>query len=213
MPAATPTYQLPYQVGTDPPCFGPGTGCATQESIWCDFVSRVDTQLTETDQVMGRTATTIPMAAIGIPVGTFVPMNTGLIGDYVPFTESVFDTDGIVTSYIPPFANASQRSVLVLSPQRDGIYSINLTVSCAETGVNSDLPFFGISVAGQTSIPEAVAVARTTGFPVTIRANFLYRFSASTGPFPRIVGAQSSVNFTETIIQGARLSIYWHSDL
>lgn len=201
MPATTPVYDLPYAVGTDPPCFGPGTGCDNLETLWCEFASLVEDQLDENDLIIGRTATAIPMARLFLrPTTPDNLISPGLFDDgSLPFDTVIFDTDNMATL---PY----------ITPQRNGIYRIDATMFVddpAESGLNTE---FQIFIGPNTDVGSMSAVVPASGQD-HYRASTLFSFS-DTSPVPRNIGValQSSIAATAVLIS-ASMTVYWHSDL
>lgn len=206
MPAVTPIYDLPYAVGTDPPCFGPGTGCDNLESIWCDFTSLVEAQLDENDLIIGRTATAIPMARLFVaPASGTQAIDDMLADGFLTFDTVIFDTDNMAT--LP-------RGI---TPQRNGIYHIDATML-----VNGDPTEIGAELEFQLSIGTfalepnvATLAAIIPGSTSNIfRASTLYAFS-NTAPIPKTIflSLNTSVPGAATALLSASMTVYWHSDL
>lgn len=201
MPATTPIYDLPYQVGTDPPCFGPGTGCDNLETLWCDFAEIVEAQLDENDAIIGRTGTAIPMARITYTAQPGEP-NTifpGLFDVQAPFDTVEFDTDNMV-----------QLPNIV--PRRNGVYRIDASMfvqSTADIGFNIE---FQIVVGTDFNVATLGAVVQGDN-ACRLRASTLYQFTDLT-PAPRIIRLEllSGIDPTATLAN-ASLTVYWHSDL
>lgn len=226
MPATTPIYGLPYQVGTDPPCFGPGTGCDNLESVWCDFVELVEAQLDENDLVMGRTSTSSPLAEIAISRGQgFDPLNPSEQGfgqdfpnGYIAFDQIIADTDNMVVQY-ETFPGETGSTILAISPRRDGIYQIDTSMRYFQGSTNevgSLIVESGAQLGGSgTAVLIAFGSTRTEAFDYNdVRTSALFQFSGSTGPFPRTIRVRLAGLWTaDTSVTGARLAVYWHSDL
>jgi len=209
VPATTPIYGLPYQVGTDPPCFGPGTGCDNLESIWCDFASLVETQLDQNDAIVGRTGTAIPMARVRlIPApGSASDFFLLLSNGYLAFDTVVFDTDNMAT--LPQG----------ITPQRDGIYHIDASIVVNGDPVEAgfDLQFqIVIGVLGFEPDIATLSAVIPTSLSNVYRASTLYAFT-NTAPIPRTIsiyfGSSQSFPSSNTELLNASLTVYWHSDL
>jgi len=206
VPATTPIYGLPYMVGTDPPCFGPGAGCDNLESLFCQFAELVEVQLDENDDIIGRTATAIPMAQVSL---TPVAPDNNLftlegVGNFLPFDTVEFDTDDMAD--LP-------RGI---QPRRDGLYRFELLIQMlggmtAQTNFAMNL-IFGTEL--DAAILAAEAVVPPTLPAPDVHGATLYSFSGITGPFPRTpVTRIGSLFGTTATLQKATLSCYWHSDL
>lgn len=202
MPATTPIYGLPYMVGTDPPCFGPGAGCDNLESVFCDFARIVEAELDTSDAIIGRTATTIPMARVTYvaqpgDVNTIFP---GLFNFQAsPFDTVAFDTDDMV-----------QLPNIV--PRRNGIYRIDANMfvdDIDEIGAETE---FQIVIGNDFDVATLATVIPASG-QNSFRASTLYEFS-DTAPTPRIIRLelQTSIATTATLFS-ASMTVYWHSDL
>lgn len=203
MPASTPIYDLPYQVGTDPPCFGPGTGCDNLESIWCDFASLVEAQLDENDLIIGRTATAIPMARLSLRPSGGDENDLSVLfaagGGNLPFDTVIFDTD-----------NMAQLPYIV--PQRNGIYRIDATMFISDPDENGLITQFGLFVGPDFDTGTMAAYTPTSG-QNHFRASTLYSFS-DTSPVPRNIGVTTAGSFASTAdLISASMTVYWHSDL
>lgn len=210
MPATTPIYGLPYQVGTDPPCFGPGTGCTNLESVWCDFAGLVETQLDQNDAIIGRTGTAIPMARVrmvaqAVPNGGTTAMSEMEARGYLPFDIVAFDTDSMAS--LP-------RGI---TPRRNGVYHIdtNMVVNGDPVEIGFELEFE--LVIGSFSVSTGVATLAAIIPPGTsnvYRASTLYSFS-STAPVPKtiFVAIKNTFPAAATELLSASLTVYWHSDL
>lgn len=201
MPAVTPVYGLPYQVGTDPPCFGPGTGCDNLESIWCDFASLVEGQLDENDAVIGRTGTAIPMARLFLrpePGHDLLLEVFPGIGD-LAFDTVVFDTD-----------NMAQLPYII--PQRNGIYRIDATMFVSNPDDNGLITEFQIFVGPDFDVGSMSAYTPVSG-QNHFRGSTLYAFT-DTSPVPRNIGVAQQSPFANTaVLISASMTVYWHSDL
>lgn len=209
MVATTPIYDLPYQEGSDPPCFGPGTGCDNLTSVWCDFVALVEAELDAFDDIVGRTATAIPMAKISVE-GTWTANVCGTI----PFDTVIFDTDNMVD------LNAGAG----ITPNRDGVYRIDFNM-VFETLPATDGQVAAHIIVGTEDEPGgggtyngSVATAHTinqgASFGGELRASTLYRFT-STVPSPRMVIAEVSCNLgivPADTPYSAALEMYWHGE-
>lgn len=208
MPATTPIYDLPYQVGTDPPCFGPGTGCDNLTSIWCDFVALVEAQMDENDDVIGRTATAIPMASIEyVPDEPVVNPNSVFFDGVIPFDTIIYDTDNIVTT-------PDERG-LALSPPRNGVYLLQFEIEFQAASGGSVVDTF-THFDGNTVGTNPFLTAMT--FEDTLADGWMFASQyvqvTDTEPLPRIFRIELGGGWggTTEFIQ-ARLSIFWHSDL
>lgn len=207
MPASTPVYGLPYQTGSDPPCFGPGTGCDNLETLWCEFAEIVETQLDEIDAIAGRTAAAIPMTRVVFSPASGVALPTvieAFPAGFLAFDTVEFDTDNMATL---PFG---------ITPRRNGIYRIDasLTVSNdSEIGLQNT---FAAELGDGSLLASLAQVIPPSGNffgTISLRGSTLYEFSG-TGPVPRVIqiGEWSSVASTATVASGS-LTVYWHSDL
>lgn len=201
MPAFTPVYALPYQVGTDPPCFGPGTGCDNLETLWCDFAEIAEQQLDQNDLIIGRTATAIPMARI---TRVFQPGEVNTISPGVAntgfFDTVVFDTDNMAV--LPN-----------IIPRRNGIYRIDadmLVLNPDEIGQNLE---FQIVIGGDFDVATLGAITSQVDAFCRLQASTLYQFT-DTDPIPRVIRleTQSSIAVTAELFS-ASMTVYWHSDL
>lgn len=211
MPAQTPIYGLPYMVGTDPPCFGPGTGCDNLVSVFCEFAEIVEGLLDANDLIIGRTATAIPMAMIELDRPDN-PLDVSFL-TVIPFDTVVFDTDNMA------FLTASDG--FEIRPQRNGHYHIDFIASVNENTAGD--PFAGqiagfeISIGNDELAPNvAVATASATlyaGNLTWLRSSTLYEFS-DTAPIPRSIFVnQFFSTFPDLALYYANLAVYWHSDL
>ena len=202
MVAFTPAFDLPYAEGSDPPCFGPGTGCDNLESVWCDFAALVEDQLDAVDLVLGRTATAIPMAQISVTSETGIDPAAGAI----PFDTVEFDTDNMTRTIL---------GQLVIEPRRDGIYRIDTEIMCGGSyGAVFSLMDALIEIGGVSFLDQPIALTITPGGAAFgIRASALWSFNPAT-PVPRALTVEA--NFTSpagVVYTDARLSVHWHSDL
>lgn len=208
MPDVTPIYELPYPIGSDPPCFGPGTGCDNLESLWCDFAALVETQLDETDLIVGRTATAIPMAQVSLTNPDETPFFDLMEDFYVPFDTVVFDTDGMADT---PFG---------ITPRRNGIYRIEAAATIFLVPPQEDAyNAFWVKIGTEATGPSVNAVtmatmASTPGFAnMFIHASTLYRFT-DTSPVPRVIQmVPDPLLSPDTEFVSATLTVYWHGDL
>lgn len=204
MVAFTPIYDLPYQEGSDPPCFGPGAGCDNLESVWCDFAALVEAQLDENDLIIGRTSTSIPMARVRfLPDTVNGPAPTVLEAfpaGFLAFDSVEFDTDNMASL---PFG---------ITPRRNGIYRIDATMAVGNADEIGLSTAFATTVGSEPNIATLNQVVPSSGF-LSLRASTLYEFSG-TGPLPRTIRITewSSIASTATVFAGS-LSVYWHSDL
>ncbi len=87
MTTCTPTLLLPYAEGSDRPCDIFDTSC--------DFAEAVETQLNSIEDVVDRTADTVPFAYMMTSVNQNYNNNT--IGDFTPlFDTTLVDTNNMV---------------------------------------------------------------------------------------------------------------------
>lgn len=200
MVATTPIYALPYMEGTDPPCFG--ADCDHLESVFCDFMTLVEAQLNENDNVIGRTATAIPMCQVANT--TSQPYYDAVDGIVLTFDTVVFDTDNMAT--LPTG----------ITPRRNGQYrfdmQIQLNLSPADVGIAQRFPaVFGIDNApGTMTGTQAVDPDQAV---LTVQASTLYSFTG-TSPVPRVVFIRPDFSLSvNTVFNSAFLTCYWHSDL
>lgn len=105
MCTCTPTYGLAYPESTDRPC--------DAVDCMCDFAESVEALLTVNDDILRRTATTVPMAHIY----TSVPLvyTVGVSADQFPFDSVRIDTDNMVDFSVNPYG------VIINTP---GLYSV-----------------------------------------------------------------------------------------
>lgn len=205
MVAFTPIYELPYQEGSDPPCFGPGTGCDNLNSVWCDFANLVETQLDDFDSIVGRTSTAVPMAKVTIPSLASV---TG--SQQLAFTNVSFDTDNMV----------DLNSVLGITPNRNGYYRIDGRIQATTSGNDSRVQLN--IVVGTEVIPEnfaettpgiAVGSTRSEGATsVYVRTSALWPFTDTT-PAPRGITLMANQGNTTITVRYAELFVIWHSEV
>lgn len=206
MPATTPIYDLPYQIGTDPPCFGPGTGCDNLTSIWCDFVTLVEAQLDENDNAIGRTATSKPMASIELKPSTPI-VGPSFFDDVIPFDTIIYDTDNIVTA-------PSERG-LALEPPRNGVYLLQFEIEFRAPSTDEELTVFthfdGNNVG---TVPFMTAITFEDALVSGWMFASQYVQITDSDPTPRTFRMELGGGWlaTSEFIQ-ARLSIFWHSDL
>lgn len=210
MPATTPIYELPYQVGTDPPCFGPGTGCDNLTSVWCDFVALVEAQMDASDDVIGRTATAIPMASIEyVPDEHIVSPTTGDFFDgVIPFDTIIYDTDNIVTT-------PDERG-LALSPPRNGVYLLQFEMEFQAPSAGAEeldaFAWFDGNTVGTNPFLTAMTFEDTLANGWMFASQYVQ--VSDTDPLPRVFRMELGGGWllTTEFIQ-ARFSIFWHSDL
>lgn len=202
MPASTPIYGLPYQVGSDPPCFGPGTGCDNLESIWCDFAALVEAQLDAVDDVVARTATSIPMAGVSLtfPAGQPDPSALPPAGQIIPFDTVMFDTDNMVVQDTDGF---------FITPRRNGVYLVAVNIFFrAPTGGASMLVMiddYTVPMLSASSYTTTIAQNKMTG-------SQLIRYT-DTSPLPRRIKVEFVDGFSATSeLFQAKLCAYWTSD-
>lgn len=205
MVAFTPIYGLPYMEGSDPPCFGPGTGCDNLESVFCDFMRIVETQLDENDLITGRTGTAIPMCQIQVTEGdTPIDMDA----NPTPYDTVVFDTDNMAD-----FSGGTAG----ITPRRNGQYRIEFEAllggDYTDFFVITDF-IINITLPAAQSLLVPIAISQSlNGEPFGVRASTLWAFTDTT-PTPRkiITSPQFSSPAGITILK-ATLSMFWHSDL
>lgn len=202
MPASTLIYGLPYQVGSDPPCFGPGTGCDNLESIWCDFAAIVEAQLDAVDDVVARTATSIPMAGIKLafPDGQANPSGLPPAGNIIPFDTVMFDTDNMVQQDDDGF---------FITPRRNGVYLVVVNM------------FFRAPVGGASMLvmidDYTVPMLSASSYTTTIAQNKMTGSQlinyTDISPLPRRIKVELLNGFDATSeLFEAKLCAYWTSD-
>lgn len=205
MVAFTPVYELPYQEGSDPPCFGPGTGCDNLESVWCDFTALVEAQLDENDLILGRTATSIPMARVKFAPDTTAESPTlveAFPAGYLAFDTVEFDTDNMATL---PFG---------ITPRRNGIYRIDATMTLLSTD-SGNAATFAVTVGSEFPLISLTQVVPPSGpyFQfLSLRGSTLFEFDGS-GPLPRTIQIEEWPLVTAESVLSGSLTVYWHSDL
>lgn len=83
---------LPYFEETDAPCLNTGTVC-DPSTVWCDFAEAVEAKLTAYDELVQRTAESVPMAWVETTESTTFTVSTPLLPT---FTTVRNDTDDMV---------------------------------------------------------------------------------------------------------------------
>lgn len=207
MVAFTPIYELPYQEGSDPPCFGPGTGCDNLESVWCDFAALVEAQLDENDLIIGRTATAIPMARI---LRT-TPQEIFFAGENILFDSVQFDTDNMTQATTDSLS--PDEIFLAIVPRRNGHYRVvAAAVLQGQSASVRDNAGIDINV-GAESFASVGAHETVSYGSFRVSAETLYRFS-DTSPAPRFITVKfSGQSLAGLQVFNASLTVYWHSDL
>lgn len=202
MVAHTTQFCLPYFESTDSPCLNTGTVCEPS-SVWCDLVTAIETQLTAFDEIIGRTASALPIAQVSYEPGmTDAPVVVGT----VPFDIVDADTDQMVD--LDVFAG--------IIPRRNGVYHIDATALYGTVAAN-DLPTIYIQVGNETTPDIAgtvigVGTLITRGDPAVlpfIRASTLWEFTDAT-PDPRFVTLRLPVSSN---LRSATLTVSWHSEI
>lgn len=208
MPATTPIYGLPYMIGSDPPCFGPGTGCDNLVSVFCEFAEIVEGLLDDNDLIIGRTAAAIPMAMIEFSPETPVDVNAFFT---VPFDTVIFDTDNMVAAGSDGFE---------IRPSRNGQYHIDFICSVDEAAIGTfdgqpirfEISIGNDELAANVGIATASSILMANGV-TWLRGSTLYQFS-NTAPIPRSVIAEAAgASYPDLTMQYANMAVYWHSDL
>lgn len=82
---------IPYFECTDPVCLNTGTTCE-HDSVWCDQARIIEGRLNDFEQVVARTATTVPMVILQRTEPFTLPLSN-TTGINITFTEVVVDTD------------------------------------------------------------------------------------------------------------------------
>lgn len=204
MVAFTPTYELPYQEGTDPPCFGPGNGCDNLTSVWCDFVAIVEEQFDLIDAIAGRTASAIPMARILFEDSSGVTVNS-----LFPFDTVAFDTDNMV----------DLNTLRGITINRNGVYRIDFHAKL-QFATNNSLPQTPIVIGFPENVTAAAvlrgsvatAINRSDFSTTQIRSSTLYAFD-STVPNPRTITVDNAFGDITGEVLYASLAAYWHSEV
>lgn len=137
MATCTPLYKLPVVEGSDRPC--------DYDDHSCDFAAAVEVQLDALDDVVNRTATTVPAAWLRLTGAESYDMTVGDGStNEVIFTEVVLDTDDMVDLSV----NSSGFTFT-----RRGLYLIWFNVNSIVT-----------STAGTVSITYAPRIIRVNLF-------------------------------------------------
>lgn len=162
---------LPYFEGTDAPCLNTGTVC-DPSTVWCDFAELVEARLTSFDEVIARTAESVPMAWVESTVPTTYVIGT--VGSEVqPLYDVVrIDTDSMVNldEYGVGFT-FNQTGIYMLWGWMEGITSTNLGAGQSMSGTFSieQTPFTNLY--GAAGVNEITTSWETFVNDVAIKAN------------------------------------------
>ena len=177
---------LPYFTEDDPPCLNTGTQCEPS-TVWCDFAELVEQRLTAMDEVVQRTATSVPIgwAETNVPV-TF--SNLFAVGTYFPLFDTVrVDTDDMVSLDALPS---------VLTVRTSGLYQVvaytQMTVDTAggapqliiDVGLSPTVALYGLATPSSgrshmaTPIDDVTLAAQvTTVLPIQAGSQITFSIS------------------------------------
>lgn len=208
MVAVTPNFDLPYQEGSDPPCFGPGAGCDNLTSVWCDFAQLVEGQLDAIDSIIGRTTAAIPMAKVSMTGPTDSDTGTSVVTIF-PFDTVEFDTDNMTDLNTAPG----------IRPNRNGIYRIDFRCfftsdgdglrRVAHVAVGTEQEPFSLAMSTIPSLVTALTLSSANSTQ-DIFASGLWLFDDTT-PAPRTVIVDALGEPIRVLY--AALQLTWHSEV
>lgn len=137
MATCTPIYGLPYIECDDAPC--------DQSDVWCAFAEAVEAELDRLDNVVRRTADTIPMAKVSLSIPQVYNATTS--GSVIAFDTVDEDTDDMVNFLAAPGE---------IRPQRAGVYSVRCYIELGTTGSGSNSFIFQLQGAGPINNPTVL---------------------------------------------------------
>jgi len=200
MVACTPTYDLPYQEGTDRPC--------DLAPVWCQFAGVVETKLTEFDAILGRTATTVPFAKVRKTVA-----GAGVDHNPIQFDTVSADNDGMVDLTAEPE---------IIRIRRPGFWIGNYVITA--TAFSNDQQLVGGSIDGSSGDSSTYVrryrVDGTSLFGidvVTLQGEARFAITQASidaaGGVPISLSLLISGTSTEPVVVTAELTVYWHCEL
>lgn len=94
MTSCTPVFGLTYPAPTDSPC--------TLSDTWCEFAGEVDDQLDAIDEIIARTATSVPMAFLSTSSIFITPNTSSTTEAFVTYDTVQVDTDNMTNLAVYP---------------------------------------------------------------------------------------------------------------
>lgn len=147
---------IPYFECSDPVCLNTGSLCEPT-SIWCDQARLVENRFAQFEQVISRTAETVPMVLLQRPE-PFTHLVSNTTGTIVNFTQVVVDTNDMADLGAYPLGFTVRTS---------GIYEIMCYLIGTTDTTASDL---SVSATFRTNAPFYV----NNGFSIgTLSTNFV----------------------------------------
>lgn len=188
----TTNFRLPCQDSADPACDAP--------DVWCDFVSKVESQLLAVDDALARTSTAIPLASVSDETIN----STFYVGDPIVFSSVDIDTDSMADLGI---------SATSITPARAGVYLVSANASFGDetlTGIDGQIVSLSIDC------PNAVDGVRFTPWVTSTLVEFPIA-ATSLIPWDPAVNGPIFVTMTSQVVPmapfSARLSVAWVCDL
>lgn len=205
---------LPYFNGSDAPCLNTGSVC-DPSTVWCDQARLIEDKLTAFDEVVARTAESVPIAWIEstIPVAYVI----GVVGSEVqPLYDTVrVDTDNMVNldEYGIGFT-FNRTGIYTLWGWLEGVVATNLGAGQSMSGRFSveQTPFNNIY--GLAGVNEITTSWETFVNDVPIRAN-LHHVLPVTGVGQRLLSNLSFSGITNdaVVITSLHIGAAWMADL
>lgn len=208
MPGYTTPDCLPYFLCTDDPCLNTGTVCEPS-TVFCDFTALLDTKISAIDNIIGRTATAIPLAKVARNSVFTIDTNVVNYDARIVWDTVVEDNNDMVDLELNP------RAITVHTP---GIYMVSgYAIGAPPNTVNNIFYIYlGTGTGSFTTQASTLWLGGTN--PETIaNQQLVTQFNIDTFsgvyPFSLLADFQGTVGTGIVTVNYAELTVYWVADV
>lgn len=207
MPGYTAPDCLPYFTCDDSPCLNTGSVCEPS-TVWCDLADLLDARLTAYDNVINRTAVTVPFFKIARTTQQIIDTNVVGYSSQIQWDAVLADNDGLIdlTSL------ATQARI-----GRPGLWWFQLYLYGTPPATTGNVFYGGINDGSPGSFYTQMA-AQYRGNNVYIRADYSTEVTQSQLDISGPVSIGATANFTGTtgtglvLVNYAEMTGYWYGE-
>lgn len=208
MPGYTTPDCLPYFLCSDDPCLNTGTVCEPS-TVFCDFTALLDAKISAIDNIIGRTATAIPLAKVAR--NSVYTINTNPIGydARIAWDTVVEDNNDMVD------LDLNSKAILVQTP---GIYMISSYVIGAPPATVNNIFSIYIGTSTGSILTQADTLWLGGTNPETVAHEELItapNIAGFGGAFPlsTLADFQGTTGTGIVTVNYAEMTVYWVADV